>query len=101
VGLQIIGPMPSATCWDREFADSPLEGSGFELLVPLGHLPQSTAERGKRYIGLTALSDLAGAPDDARLLGRRGKGGVRFSFIRKRLLGRRARAFACGTASAH
>jgi hypothetical protein len=26
--------MPSATCWDREFADSPLEGSGFEPLVP-------------------------------------------------------------------
>ena len=26
MGLQIIGPMPSATCWDREFADSPLEG---------------------------------------------------------------------------
>jgi hypothetical protein len=30
VGLQIIGPMPSATCWDREFADSPLEESGFD-----------------------------------------------------------------------
>jgi hypothetical protein len=25
---------PSATCWDREFADSPLEGNGFELPVP-------------------------------------------------------------------
>ena len=24
--------MPSATCWDREFADSPLEGGGFELV---------------------------------------------------------------------
>jgi hypothetical protein len=34
VGLQIIGPMPSATCWDREFADSPLEQRRFELSVP-------------------------------------------------------------------
>jgi hypothetical protein len=34
VGLQIIGPMPSATCWDRGFADSPLEETGFELPVP-------------------------------------------------------------------
>src|SRR5205085_2229269 len=31
--------------------------------------------------------------DDGRLLGRLGKGGVRFSFILKRLLGRRARAY--------
>jgi hypothetical protein len=35
VGLQIIGPMTSATCWDREFPDSPLEEGGFELVVPL------------------------------------------------------------------
>jgi hypothetical protein len=35
VGLQIIEPMPSATCWDRGFADSPLEEDGFELQVPL------------------------------------------------------------------
>jgi hypothetical protein len=35
VGLQIIGPVPSATCWDREFADSPLERTGFEPPVPL------------------------------------------------------------------
>jgi hypothetical protein len=34
VGLQIIGPVPSATCWDREFADSPLEQRRFELSVP-------------------------------------------------------------------
>jgi len=34
VGRQIIGPMPSATCWDREFADSPLEQRRFELSVP-------------------------------------------------------------------
>jgi hypothetical protein len=34
VGLQIIGPIPSATCWDREFADSSLERNGFELPVP-------------------------------------------------------------------
>jgi hypothetical protein len=27
--------LPSATCWDRDFADSPLEEAGFELLVPL------------------------------------------------------------------
>jgi hypothetical protein len=27
---------------DRVLYDSPLEGSGFELLVPLGHLPPST-----------------------------------------------------------
>jgi hypothetical protein len=26
--------VPSATCWDREFADSPLEEDGFELQVP-------------------------------------------------------------------
>jgi hypothetical protein len=30
MGLQINGSVPSATCWDREFADSPLEGTGFE-----------------------------------------------------------------------
>ena len=35
MGLQIIGPVPSATYWDREFADSPLEEGGFELVVPL------------------------------------------------------------------
>jgi hypothetical protein len=34
VGLQIIGPMPSATCWDREFADPPQEEGGFESSVP-------------------------------------------------------------------
>jgi hypothetical protein len=27
--------LPSATCWDREFADCLLEESGFEPLVPL------------------------------------------------------------------
>jgi hypothetical protein len=26
--------VPSAICWDREFADSPLEQAGFELAVP-------------------------------------------------------------------
>ena len=40
----------------------------------------------KAVFGLAAGSELAGTPDDARLLGRRGKGGVRFSFILKRLL---------------
>jgi hypothetical protein len=34
------GCFPSE-CWDREFADSKLEGSGFELAVPLGHVPQT------------------------------------------------------------
>jgi hypothetical protein len=32
--VQIIGPVLPYT-WDREFADSPLEESGFEPLVPL------------------------------------------------------------------
>ena len=26
--------LPSATCWDREFADSSLEGAGFRTLDP-------------------------------------------------------------------
>jgi hypothetical protein len=54
VGLQIIGPMPSATCWDREFADSPLEGDGFELLVPRHEIrgfPRHPGHRGWLYTG--------------------------------------------------
>jgi hypothetical protein len=38
VGLQIIGPMPSATCWDREFADSPLEEAVTSELVSEGQI---------------------------------------------------------------
>jgi hypothetical protein len=36
---------PSVTCWDREFADSPLEESGFEPLVPLTLNPTNAGER--------------------------------------------------------
>jgi hypothetical protein len=48
VGLQIIGPVPSATCWDREFADSPLEESGFEPLVPFTLNPTNAGERDEK-----------------------------------------------------
>jgi hypothetical protein len=41
---------PSATCWDREFADSLLEEGGFEPLVP----PQSQHNRGTGPMSPTA-----------------------------------------------
>jgi hypothetical protein len=41
--IEIMGTS-NATCWDREFADSLLEESGFELLVPLYMMPLALAK---------------------------------------------------------
>jgi hypothetical protein len=54
---RIIRRMPSATCWDREFADSPLEEAGFEPSVP----HPSHGELSCRVIRIGAL-ETAGPP---------------------------------------
>jgi hypothetical protein len=59
VGLQIIGPMPSATCWDREFADSPVGEGGFELTVPLATDPCGAANLDRSFSSIGTLMSLA------------------------------------------
>ena len=45
-------------------ADSPLEGSGFELSVPLAHLPQTRPSTGSSSISTPAFPRLSAAPFD-------------------------------------